>query len=132
MTSLKICMLATVGLSAAMIIKQWKSDFLPLVRLAVAVFLTQAILSASVPLIGFLKELLGGEGLSSYAGILPKALGVAILTQVCSDICRECGENGIAGGVEWMGKIEILLLSLPLIREMLALAGQLLSLGGVS
>ena len=44
MTSLKICMLAIVGLCAAMIVKQWKSDFLPLIRLSATLLLTQAIL----------------------------------------------------------------------------------------
>lgn len=132
MSSLKICMLAIVGLSATMIIKQWRSDFLPLVRLAVTLLLAQAIISAAIPIVTFLEELLGSEALSAYAAILPKALGIAILTQSCSDICRECGENGIAGSVELIGKVEILLLSLPLVREMLAIAGQLLNLGGAS
>lgn len=132
MTSLKICMLAIVGLCAAMIVKQWKSDFLPLIRLSATLLLTQAILASAVPLVSFLKELLGNNELSSYAGVLPKALGIAILTQSCSNICRECGENGIASGVEWMGKIELLLLSLPLVREMLEIANQLFRLGGSS
>lgn len=130
MTAVKLCMLAILGISAALLIKQWKSDFLPLLRIAVLVGFGILLIAASAPLIAYLKKLIDGAGIQSeHAEILFKGLGIAVLTQCCADICRESGESGIAGGVELTGKIEILLLCLPLFDEILKAARELLQLG---
>ena len=129
MTTLKFCMLAVTGVAAAMIVKQWKSDFLPLIRLALCLLFGIAVVTAATPLISYLSDLTGMGGISQYATVLMKALGIAVLTQCCSEICRECGENGAASGVELTGKVEILLLCLPLINEILSAAEKLLTLG---
>ena len=114
-----------------MIIKQWRSDLLPLIRIAVLIGLSTAILSAVSPLVSYLQALIDQSGVHVSRGeILFKALGIALLTQCCADICRESGENGAAGTIELTGKVEILLLSLPLLEEILSAARELLSLGG--
>lgn len=120
-------MLAITGVSAAMILKQWKADYLPVLRLALSLLFAVAAITAATPAIAFLRELTEESSASEYAGVLLRALGIAVLTQSCSDICKECGESGIAGGVELIGKVEILLLSLPLIREILSAARELFS-----
>lgn len=124
-------MLALVGVCAALVIKQWKSDLLPLVRVAVLVGMGALILAMLSPLIAYLKELMIQSGIQSYHGeLLFKALGIALLTQFCADVCRESGESGAASTVELTGKMEILLLCLPLLEEILSAARELLSLGG--
>ena len=130
MTVAKVCMLAVLGIAVTAILKQWKSDFLPLVRLGITAVLGALILSSAEPILRFLRVLTEESGQTQYATILFKALGIAILTQVCSDICRESGESGLSGGVELTGKIEILLLALPLMEDVLATARELLALGG--
>ncbi len=130
MTLLKLCMFALLGVCAAMVIKQWKSDFLPLLRVAIFVGFGVVIFSSITPLISYLQELMSLSGINTLHGeILFKALGIALLTQCCADICKESGENGAASSLELTGKIEILLLSLPLIEEILSAARTLLSMG---
>ena len=68
-------------------------------------------------------------GASEYLEIMMRCLGVALITEISSSICRECGENGISGGVELVGKLEILLLALPLVTEILDSVEKLVSLG---
>ena len=130
-TILAPCMLALVGVCAAFVVKQWKSDLVPLVRIASLVTLGALILSSlSIP-IAYLKTLLSQSGIPSAHGeLLVKALGIALLTQGCADICRESGEGGAASTVELTGKVEILLLCLPLLEEILSSARELLSMGG--
>ena len=129
MNSIKLCMVAVLGLAVTMIVKQWKSDFLPLIRIGMTVLFSVAILTALSPLIGKLSELCRGEA-AQYTETLLKALGIAVLTQICSSICRDTGENAIAEGVELTGKVELLLLALPMIGQILSVASELLSLGG--
>ena len=130
MDSLRVCMVAMLALSAAMILKEWKSDLVPLLRMGAMVLIAVFLLNAISPLVEFLKELTELSGVTEYTSFLFRALGVAFLTQCCADLCRECGESGIATGVELAGKGEILILSLPLIEEILATARALLSIGG--
>ena len=126
----KLFAIALIALVLATLIRHWKSDFLPIFRIAVLLLFAIPALSSATPLISFLRELTSSTTASEHGAPLLKALGIAVLVQWCSDVCRECGEGGIAGGVELIGKIEILLLALPLIREILSVAERLLSLGG--
>ena len=125
----RVCLLAIPVLVLLLTVKSWKADFLPLVRIATAVTVGALLLTATQPLVAYFQELTRESAASEYADLLFKALGVAILTQCCSEIARECGESGLATGVELVGKLEILLLSLPLLREILSLAGELMEIG---
>ncbi|MBQ7336430.1 MAG: hypothetical protein IJW92_08165 [Clostridia bacterium] len=132
MSTVKICMIAVLCLAVIIIVKQWKSDFLPLLRIGAIVLFATVALGAVAPFLTYLVTLTKQSGVEEYAEILIKALGIAILTQCCAEICRESGENSIAGGVELTGKVEILLLCLPLMEEILTLANDLLSMGGTA
>jgi len=50
----------------------------------------------------------------SYFGMLCKAVGIACLSQIGTDICRDCGENAIGTAVELCGRVMLVLLALPL------------------
>ena len=130
MDSIRICLLAVAGVTVVTIIRKWNADFIPLVRLCIAILLAAIIFAMATPLVSYLQSLTALSGVSGYAGVLIKALGIAVLTQCCAELCRESGESGAAGGVELAGKVEILLLCLPLINEILATAKELLSIAG--
>ena len=122
-------MLAVVGLAAALILRQWRADLPPLVRIAVTVSLATLLLGAAEPLLSLLSTL-GSAGESTHVTVLVKGLGIAMLTQITAGICRDCGESGIAEGVELAGRLAILLLCLPLCEELLEAARRLFSIGG--
>ena len=61
-----------------------------------------------------------------YLEIILKALAIAYVTQISSEICRESGENSIAFGIETVGKIEIVILSIPLINNIISMSRELL------
>ena len=122
-------MIGVTGIAAAMVLKQWKGDFLPLLRIGLALLFAFAAISETAPLVAYVKQLMQNESISPYTEIILKSLGIAILSGTCASVCRESGENGIAEGVELIGKAEILLLSTPLIHEILTAATTLLSFG---
>ena len=130
MNSLSFCMLGLVAVAAALTLKQWKSELLPLLRIASVVLFGIAAIGAASPLVTYLATLFDQSGTAPYAAVVLKALAIALLTQFCAEICRECGETAAASGIELTGKIEILLLCLPLINEILLLAEELLQMGG--
>ena len=58
----------------------------------------------------------------SRAKILLRALGITYLTGTSSEICKSAGEPAIGNYIELAGRIEILLLCIPLFRELAELA----------
>ena len=129
MEAAKIGGLIIVGLTALLILKQYKPEWAVFLRLAVTVVALSLILTVAGGILSYLRELTAGTG--AQAGdsweILLKALGVAFLTETAASICRDSGETGLAGWVEMAGKLELLLLSFPLIRTVLDTAVSLLS-----
>ena len=130
MTPLKLCMVALLMLASTTVIKQWKADFLPLVRIGAVVLFGILLLSSIEPLLTFFSDLSTRAGASQYVEIILKGLGIVILTQICSDICKDNGEGTLAGNIETVGKLELLLLCIPLIEEILGTAERLFEMGG--
>ena len=130
MTPLKLCMVALLILVSATVIRQWKSDFLPLIRIGSIVLFGSLLMASAEPLFSLITTLGNQANTSHYIEIILKGLGIAILTQICSDICRDSGESTLAGHIETVGKLELLLLCIPLIQEILATTETLLTMGG--
>lgn len=86
-----------------------------------------AALERVVPLIESVRSMLEGAELPSiYVGILFRALGVCLLTQLAADTCRDAGETALASKAEFVGKILLMVLSMPLFEEIIRLAQSLM------
>ena len=101
------------------LLKQIRPDFLPLARIGIAVAIGVMALSVITPLVTYINSLFSSTSLGEWGGSVLKALGIAIVVQIAADICRDCGESSAASGVELIGKLEILLLCLPIIKSIL-------------
>ena len=67
-----------------------------------------------------------GTGLFEYVIVLQKALGIGYITTITANICKEANEATLANAMEFAGKVQILLLSLPLVSSLLETAKSLL------
>lgn len=56
-----------------------------------------------------------------YIDILFKSAGICYITQLGADCCKDCGETNIATAVELAGKISILSLTIPIIRNLVTI-----------
>ena len=52
----------------------------------------------------------------TYSKTVLKILGIVLVTQLSSDICRDNGETAISTMAELAGKLSILVISLPMIE----------------
>ena len=59
---------------------------------------------------------------NEYLGTVLKIVGIAVLTQFSSDICRDSGQTALAANVEFAGKLMIAVLSLPMAKTLLEVA----------
>lgn len=70
-----------------------------------------------------LGEVLGDNG-GVYISAAVKILGVGYLSGMVADVCREFGEGGLASAAVIVGRLEILIISLPFLEKIIALAAE--------
>lgn len=128
---MRIAALAVVGVVALLLFKQYKPEWTTPLRLVLAVLLGGMAVTAVGEVLSFADGLVAGGGelpLHMWQIIL-KALGIAFVAEIAAGVCRDGGEGGLATWVETAGKLAILLLSLPLIEEILETVKALLGVG---
>lgn len=107
------------------IIKNLNSSFALPTRFAGILILYGAIILFISPLVEYLGKIMGNTVSEENIELVLKVLSIAYITQITSDICRDCGENTFASGVDTIGKIEIIILSIPLIDEVIRMSEEL-------
>ena len=126
---IKICAIAFVSVCASAILGHLKSGAAFGVKLAggIAVFgVTFLIFGKSLEQVTELfSASLGDRGLK-YAETTVKALGITYVSGICAALCRDMGEATAADGIEAGGKLAIVALALPIIKEILGGAMALL------
>ena len=124
----KIGGIALTGLSALLILRAYKPEWAPFLRMAVTVVALGLTVALASTVLTYITDLASATGALEGEdwSLLLKALGVAFLTETAASVCRDSGEAGLATWVETAGKLEILLLSFPLIRTVMDTVADLL------
>lgn len=89
---------------------------------------TLSLLCISVTYIGEVIAMLPavGEDGKEYAVVMLKMVGVGYAFGVCSDVCRELGETSLSGVVALLGRVEILVLSVPFVKRIIECSVELI------
>lgn len=102
-------------------------------QLAMALSLTGAAVILGLALEALADVTALAEDLRSMAGLSPavvapvlRTVGIAVLTQIAAQVCRDAGEGGIAAAAETAGTALALCAALPLLRAVLDTVGALL------
>ncbi len=78
-----------------------------------------------VDLIGQITSL-GGIG-TEYIKVLLKIVGITFISEISSDIAKDCGYGALSNQIQIFGKMSILVISLPVFSQIISLIGTLLS-----
>ncbi len=124
----KIIGIGITGAVLSLLVKQYRPDF----AIALPVLVSIVIFMACAPYIDGITEMLWdiseNAGIEmSKVGIIIKIIGVSYICQFASDICTDAGEKTIAGKIELGGKLVIIVLSMPIIYNLLDLVGEIIN-----
>lgn len=120
---------ALIGTVLALILGQYRSEFRMFVAIGVSLLLMGIVLTQIAPVLDEIQNVVELTGMSGdYAAVLFKGVGICLLTQLAGDVCKDSGENSIAAKVELIGRTAILLLTLPMIRDVLGWAWEIINL----
>ncbi len=127
MNILPVAVFALFACCSAVVLRHFSQPITPFIGLTASILIMIATVISLGPVIDFIKNLDGGQNYESYYEIMLKGLGIAILSESASDICRDCGEISLASKVELASKVSILLLSIPLLEAILGLSKEMMS-----
>ena len=119
---MKVALISVTALLAGLLLKRLREELSIGVRIGGTVLIFVIVMVGVKDLFASFSDLLSMTSFSGYAEPMIRAVGLAFLCKICADICRDCGENGLASGVESAGKIGILLLAFPMMKELLETA----------
>ena len=122
MNIIQIVGIAFVGLLISVLLKQYRKEYALVVQTATVLIITFMIVSDISKILTTLTGLASGIGMNlSYIKILTKVLGVCLVTQFVSDLCKDNNEKALSSQVELSGKIIVVSLMLPLIEVLIQL-----------
>ena len=125
MSFLAVCGLVLAVMLFLLLIRQFRPELAPPLNLCITLFLTLSAIASIIPLVSYLQELELGK-FELYLPYLMKSMGISLLSTTAADLCRDSGESAVATKQELLGKCEIVLLSIPLLKELLTLAHELM------
>lgn len=123
LTSLGIGILSAL---ATLVLRESKSPIAPLCTLSGGILLLTLLFSRLSPLLSWAQTL--SHALPEAVGeTVGKVLAAGFLCGTAAEICTDLGATSIAAKLTLLGKAEILLLSLPLLKELFSRVEVLLS-----
>ena len=119
---IKICAAALTAGILGMILKELGFSGAKLVSVcslcAVMLFAVSRLGDVNTELVSIEKM----GGVSGVCEDMMKIVGVGYLFGICADICMELGESMLSKGLLTVGKIEIIILTIPTIKRILNMA----------
>lgn len=126
-TVVAICLIAAF---MCLVLYSYKPEYSMAVAIAAGCFIFFLIIKNVIPAIKNFESILSKANISSdYFKIAFKALGICYVTQFAADVCRDFGQSSLASKAILAGKCAIFLLSVPLLRNIIEIAVNLI--GGV-
>lgn len=99
------------------LLRQYKPELAVFSQLGFAAVLVFIIGDELRDALGSLYSLFSaGNTASAYVSVLIKVLGITLITQVLSDMCRDNGDLSAATKLEFAGKVIITAVSMPVIK----------------
>ena len=118
MSDFKLCGIVICGVILCSVFKELKNEYSILIRIGITALVTVLSLTLFVPILTYIDEITKNTSIHQYIPTLIKILGIAIISELTSDICIDANESGLATRVSLFAKAEILVFTLPLIRSL--------------
>ena len=116
----EIAALAVAAALCALVVKRDAGGVALAISLAAGALILGQILGAVSAVRAMMDELGERAGLSpAVLDPVIKTVGIAILTRISAEVCRDAGERGVAASVETAGAVLALWVALPLLRAVL-------------
>lgn len=128
MLILKVVSVAVIAVFLSIIVRHYRAEYSIFIALGATAVIWVMLSDTLEKMLDSMRLMLSGTGIDNdYISIVFKTLGICILTQIASDICRDCGESALATKTELAGKIVILTVAMPMITSIAQISVELIN-----
>lgn len=125
---LRFAAAALIGLILVLVVGRQSRDLGMLLSLAVCVLLALGAMEFLEPVMELLDELKRlGELDGGAVGILLRCAGIGMVSELAGLLCADAGEGAMGKALQICANAAILWLSLPLLRQVLTMIGEVLA-----
>ena len=124
---LKIIGIGLVTCFAVMLIKPLRSDFAIIISIVGGLIILALVLNYLTSVFTTINMVINKTGLNKgIFSFVMKVVGVGYLTEFAASLCDDCGNGGLADKMLFGGKVVLLVMSLPIIMDILEIVTELL------
>lgn len=124
---IKVTVMCFIASVVILLIKKYSPENALTVTLATVSVMLLLIVGCASDLFSEIRTLFDSFGLDpEIVKITLKALGICYITGFAADVCRDFGQTSLAAKVELAGKITVVVLTLPFVKQILQVATELM------
>ena len=117
---IKIAMIGVVAMILAVFLKKYHPEYSIYIALAGGMLIFSLGLSQLESILQMIKQIKEYISLDEgYITLLIRMIGIAYIAEFASSLCRDAGEGTIAGQIDFVGKLTILGISMPVLLSLL-------------
>jgi stage III sporulation protein AD len=123
----KVAAIAVTAALCAVVVRKQAPEIAMVLALVAGAAILSSCVQALTEVLDFLDELseLGGLS-SSVVKPVVKVAGIAVVTRIATEVCKDVQEGGLASAVETAGTVMALLTAVPLMTAVLSTLTELL------
>lgn len=120
MDMIHVALIGVVGSLLALKLKTYKPEFGIVLSIALCLLFLFGAVEKLTVIIDFLNSIQNLMNVNPvYVAVLLKLIGIAYVCEFSSNLCKDAGYQSIATQVEIIGKLTILVVSMPIINTLL-------------
>ncbi len=123
---IKIALIGIAAVFVAMLFRNGKTEYGLFISIVAGILIfTFGVgkLSSILAVFNRIQEEIGVN--KEYIQILLKIIGITYVSEFSANLCRDAGYGAIAGQIEFVGKLSILAVSLPILMALFDTIGRL-------
>ena len=124
---IKIAGIVIIALLLSVLLRNYRSEFSLLIVICASIVIFIMISEDLHTIVMRFSEITEGvTGTKQYINLMLKVLGISLIAQLLSDLCRDSGESALATQTETAAKVIILIISFPLFESVIEIVTGLL------
>lgn len=126
MNVFSVCAFAAASCIAFAPLKILRPEYFKIAFSVVGAALLLYVVSSLSGVVSFISDISSDTAAKNYIPLMLKALAVSVCCRASAEICKDCGEESLSTSVLSAGKVSIVLLTLPTVKNLLELAKDML------
>ncbi len=127
MSLISICMISIIIVLMAVKLKKINGEYSTLLSIAMCILIVAFIISRLSQVISYIDKITGYIDVNmEYISLILKMLVISYICEFSSNICRDAGFNAISTHIELAGRITMMVMSLPILFNVLDMVVMLL------